>query len=103
MPDGYVLIRFAFGIEKGDDGRVHPVNASIFRTIAKLTLPDLAGSDRSPEFAYEFLGVITGIDDAVVLTQQLFTASLHQLGEGADYIEVAKVIAALNGTEWEEE
>jgi 3-hydroxyisobutyrate dehydrogenase len=37
----------------------------------------------------------------LALTQQLFTASLHQLGEGADYIEVAKVIAAMNGTEWE--
>jgi 3-hydroxyisobutyrate dehydrogenase len=39
----------------------------------------------------------------LALTQQLFTASLHQLGEGADYIEVAKVIAAMNGTEWEDE
>ncbi len=37
----------------------------------------------------------------LALTQQLFTASLHQLGEGADYIEVAKVIAAMNGTKWE--
>jgi 3-hydroxyisobutyrate dehydrogenase len=39
----------------------------------------------------------------LALTQQLFTASLHQLGEGADYIEVAKVIAAMNGTKWEDE
>src|ERR671932_1129712 len=30
----------------------------------------------------------------LALTQHLFSASLHQLGEGADYIEVAKVIAA---------
>lgn len=37
----------------------------------------------------------------LALTQQLFTASLHQLGDQADYIEVAKIIAKMNGTEWE--
>jgi 3-hydroxyisobutyrate dehydrogenase-like beta-hydroxyacid dehydrogenase len=31
------------------------------------------------------------------LTQQLFSGALHQLGEGSDYIEVAK----MNGTTWE--
>ena len=36
----------------------------------------------------------------LALTQQLFTASLHELGENADYIEVAKIIARMNGTEW---
>jgi 3-hydroxyisobutyrate dehydrogenase len=37
----------------------------------------------------------------LALTQQLFTASLHQLGEGADYIEVAKIVAKMNGTSWD--
>ncbi|HEY6138305.1 MAG TPA: NAD(P)-dependent oxidoreductase [Thermoanaerobaculia bacterium] len=36
----------------------------------------------------------------LALTQQLFTAALNELGEGADYIEVAKVIAQWNGTAW---
>jgi 3-hydroxyisobutyrate dehydrogenase len=36
----------------------------------------------------------------LALTQQLFTAALHELGDGADYIEVAKVIARMNGTTW---
>ena len=36
----------------------------------------------------------------LALTQQLFTAALNELPEGADYIEVAKVIARWNGTEW---
>lgn len=36
----------------------------------------------------------------LALTQNLFTAALHQLGDNADYIEVAKVIAAMNGTKW---
>src|SRR5256712_1392920 len=37
----------------------------------------------------------------LALTQQLFTAALHELGDQADYIEVAKIIAAMNGTTWQ--
>jgi len=37
----------------------------------------------------------------LALTQNLFTAALHQLGDQADYIEVAKIIAIMNGTTWE--
>lgn len=37
----------------------------------------------------------------LALTQQLFSGALHQLGEGADYIEVAKIVAKMNGTTWE--
>src|SRR5262249_24247177 len=37
----------------------------------------------------------------LALTQQLFTASLHELGDGADYIEVAKIVARMNGATWE--
>ena len=36
----------------------------------------------------------------LALTSQLFTAALHELGEGADYIEVAKIVAKMNGAEW---
>lgn len=35
------------------------------------------------------------------LVQQLFTASLNELGDQADYIEVAKIIAKMNGTTWD--
>jgi len=37
----------------------------------------------------------------LALTQHLFTSSLNQLGDGADYIEVAKIVAKMNGTEWD--
>jgi 3-hydroxyisobutyrate dehydrogenase len=37
----------------------------------------------------------------LALTQHLFSGALHQLGENADYIEVAKVIATMNGTRWD--
>ena len=36
----------------------------------------------------------------LALTSQLFTAALHELGEGADYIQVAQIVARMNGTEW---
>jgi len=37
----------------------------------------------------------------LALTQHLFSGALHQLGDEADYIEVAKVIARMNGANWE--
>lgn len=37
----------------------------------------------------------------LALTSQLFTAALHELGEGADYIEVAKIVARMNGASWD--
>lgn len=37
----------------------------------------------------------------LALTSQLYTAALHELGEGADYIEVAKIVARMNGATWE--
>jgi 3-hydroxyisobutyrate dehydrogenase len=37
----------------------------------------------------------------LALTSQLFSAALHELGDGADYIEVAKVVARMNGTRWD--
>jgi 3-hydroxyisobutyrate dehydrogenase len=37
----------------------------------------------------------------LALTQHLFSASLNQLGDGADYIEVAKIVARMNNASWE--
>lgn len=37
----------------------------------------------------------------LALTQQLFTAALNELGEEADYIEVARIVAKMNGTSWD--
>jgi 3-hydroxyisobutyrate dehydrogenase len=36
----------------------------------------------------------------LALTSQLFTGALHELGDESDYIEVAKIVAKMNGTEW---
>jgi 3-hydroxyisobutyrate dehydrogenase len=37
----------------------------------------------------------------LALTSQLFSAALHELGDQADYIEVAKIVARMNGTAWD--
>jgi 3-hydroxyisobutyrate dehydrogenase len=37
----------------------------------------------------------------LALTQHLFSGALNQLGDGADYIEVAKIVAQMNGTSWD--
>ncbi|MBV8519028.1 MAG: NAD(P)-dependent oxidoreductase [Acidobacteria bacterium] len=37
----------------------------------------------------------------LALTSQLFSAALHELGDQADYIEVAKLVARMNGTSWD--
>ena len=73
MSDSDVLIGFAVRIEKRNDGRIDPINTSIAGTIAKLPFLYLTGSDCRPQVAYEVRRVITGVDNAVVLTEQLFT------------------------------
>jgi len=37
----------------------------------------------------------------LALTQQLFSGALNQLGNDADYIEVAKIVAEMNGAKWD--
>ncbi len=37
----------------------------------------------------------------LALTQHLFSSALNQLGDQADYIEVAKIVAQMNGTSWD--
>lgn len=37
----------------------------------------------------------------LALTSQLYSAALHELGGEADYIEVAMVVARMNGTTWD--
>jgi 3-hydroxyisobutyrate dehydrogenase len=37
----------------------------------------------------------------LALTQHLFSGALNELGDDADYIEVAKIVARMNGSSWE--
>jgi 3-hydroxyisobutyrate dehydrogenase len=42
-----------------------------------------------------------GATPMLALTQHLFSSALHQLGDEADYIEVAKIVARMNGASWD--
>ena len=68
------LIRLAVCIEEGNDRRVHPVVMSVLGPVAKLAVPDSPVGDRDPEVADEFWRVESGVDDPVVLSNELLAA-----------------------------
>lgn len=61
----------------------------------------LAHHDKDIRIANQLAHQLHASTPMLALTQHLFTASLNELGDQADYIEVAKVLARMNGTEWE--
>ena len=63
------------GIEKRHDRGVDPVVAAVLGAIADLATPDLPLRDRPPQVPDEFLRVIAGVDDAVILADQLLRAN----------------------------
>src|SRR5436190_5763439 len=61
----------------------------------------LAHHDKDIRIANSLAHELHASTPMLALTQQLFTASLHELGDQADYIEVAKIVARMNGTDWD--
>jgi 3-hydroxyisobutyrate dehydrogenase len=61
----------------------------------------LAHHDKDIRIASSLSHQLHASTPMLALTQQLFSASLHQLPENADYIEVAKIVAQMNGTNWD--
>ena len=68
--DGNILARFALLVEERHDGRAHPVIHAVLGLVSDFPLPDPPLRDRRPHIAHELLGMVTGIDDAMVLPQQ---------------------------------
>jgi len=60
----------------------------------------LAHHDKDIRIAMSLAHELHASTPLLALTQQLFSASLHELGDQADYIEVAKIVAKMNGTSW---
>lgn len=60
----------------------------------------LAHHDKDIRIATSLAHELHASTPLLALTQQLFSASLHELGDQADYIEVAKIVARMNGTSW---
>ena len=61
----------------------------------------LAHHDKDIRIAASLAHQLHASTPLLALTSQLYSAALHELGEGADYIEVAKVVARMNGTTWD--
>jgi 3-hydroxyisobutyrate dehydrogenase len=61
----------------------------------------LAHHDKDIRIANSLAHQLHASTPMLALTQHLFTACLNELGDQADYIEVAKVLARMNGTSWE--
>jgi 3-hydroxyisobutyrate dehydrogenase len=61
----------------------------------------LAHHDKDIRIATSLAHQLHASTPMLALTQQLFSGALHQLGEGADYVEVAKIVANMNGTSWD--
>src|SRR5678815_1827380 len=69
--DGDVLARLSLSIEEWDDGGVHPIEGPILGLVLDLAPPHPSAPNRGPQFAYEFLGMMPGVDNAMVLAEQL--------------------------------
>src|SRR6185369_14917599 len=67
-----VLVRLSFRVKKRNDRCVYPVVSSIFGAISYFAAPNLSASNRGPQIPNELFGMIARIDNAVILTQQLF-------------------------------
>src|SRR5687767_11066086 len=58
-------------IKKRKDGGVHPVNASVLGAVANFAFPGLASRNGCPQISKEGLRMVSGINDAMILTNQL--------------------------------
>jgi hypothetical protein len=79
--DGDVLIRLPALVEERDDGRIDPIEVAVFRLVPNLAVPHLAVGNRHPEVAHELPGMQPGVDDAVILANQLLTTVPRDLAE----------------------
>ena len=79
--DGQVLPRFSSMVQAWHDRRINPVEGPVFRSVADLATPDPTVGDRPPQVAHEFLRVVPGIDDAMVLAEEFISCVLGDIAE----------------------
>ena len=79
--DGNVLLRFSVRVEIWIDGRRHPIKVAVFGTIANRPLPNLTVRNSRPKVFEEFLRVMAGVDDAMVLPDQFIPRIFGNLTE----------------------
>ena len=92
-----VLVGFSFSVEKRNDRRVYPVVSSVFGAISYLSAPNFSARDRGPQIPDELFRMVGRIDDAVILTQQLFARVFGDLAElVVDVIDDAALVGDRN-------
>ena len=81
--DGHVLPRFAILSYERDNGRVYPVNRTVFGPILDLTVPNFSVGNGVIHLLKKFFGVVTGVEDAVILADQFL---LRIMTDGTELI-----------------
>ena len=77
----HVLVRLAPGVEKGHDRRIDPVDGAVSGAVPDFAVPDPSRRDRAPQVPKEIRSVIPGVDDAMVLAEELLARVLRDLAE----------------------
>src|SRR5436190_11917629 len=72
ITNGNVLEGFPGYVQKRNNGRVDPVDGTVFRAVTELAVPYVSVCDRRPDISNEFLRVISGIDYTMILSDQFF-------------------------------
>src|SRR6266404_3978408 len=81
--DGHVLPRFAILSYERDNGRIYPVNRTVFGPILDLTVPNFSVGNGVIHLLKKFFGVVTGVEDAVILADQFI---LRIMTDGTELI-----------------
>ena len=68
--NGHVLSRRAVVIQERHNRGVEPVERPVLRLILDFSVPDIPSLDSGPEIAHELFGVVSGIDEAMVLPHE---------------------------------
>jgi 3-hydroxyisobutyrate dehydrogenase len=97
-------IRTALAVTNAGSGRSNASENLLPMRLAEHKWPlvfKLAHHDKDIRIAASLAHQQHASTPMLALTQQLFTAALNELGPEADYIEVAKIVARMNGTSWD--
>src|SRR6266403_4736011 len=78
-----VLPRFAILSYERDNGRVYPVDRAILGPVLNFAVPNLPGRDGVVHLLKKFFGVVTGVENPVILADQLL---LGILTDGAELL-----------------
>src|SRR5690606_9272119 len=79
--DRNILIRLSAVIEKRNDRCIDPVILTVLRLVSKFAVPGLSVRDSDPDLLYEILGMISRVDDTVILPDELFARIFRDLAK----------------------